>query len=69
MGYTDLLLGRLMRRMRSTGLWDRSLLVLTPDHGVSFVAGRSRRAADRVTLGGIGAIPVFMKLRQEPERA
>lgn len=61
-GYTDLLVGRLMRRLKAQGLWDRALVVLTPDHGVSFVPGRSRRRADRVTLGGIGAIPMFVKL-------
>ena len=61
-GYTDLLIGRLIRKMKATGLWDRALLVILPDHGVSFVPGNSRRMATRVTLGGIGVIPLFMKL-------
>jgi hypothetical protein len=61
-GYTDLLIGRLIRKMKATGLWDRALLVILPDHGVSFVSGNSRRTATRVTLGGIGVIPLFMKL-------
>jgi hypothetical protein len=61
-GYTDLLIGRLMRKLKATGLWDRALLVILPDHGVSFVPGNSRRTATRVTLGGIGVIPLFMKL-------
>ena len=61
-GYTDLLMGRLIRRLRATGLWDRALLVVLPDHGVSFVPGRSRRTATPATVGGIGAIPFFMKL-------
>jgi hypothetical protein len=61
-GYTDLLIGRLVRKLKATGLWDKALVVILPDHGVSFVAGNSRRTATRVTLGGIGVIPLFMKL-------
>jgi sulfatase-like protein len=61
-GYTDLLIGRLMRRLKATGLWDRSLVVVLPDHGVSFLPGRSRRTATPSTVGGIGVIPFLMKL-------
>jgi len=61
-GYTDRLIGRLIRKLKATGLWDKALLVMLPDHGVSFVAGNSRRTATPVTLGGIGVIPLFMKL-------
>ncbi len=68
-GYTDRLIGRLIRRLKSRGLWDRALVVLTPDHGVSFVPGRSRRTADRLTLGGIGAIPMFIKLPGQQQGA
>jgi Sulfatase len=60
-GYTDRLLGRLIRRMRKTGLWDRALLVILPDHGVSFIPGNSRRMATETTVGGIGMIPFFLK--------
>jgi Sulfatase len=60
-GYTDLLIGRLMRKLARTGLWDRALVVVVPDHGVSFVSGVSRRAVSRATVGGIAPIPFFLK--------
>ena len=61
-GYTDLLIGRLVRRLKAIGMWDRALVVVLPDHGVSFLPGRSRRTATAATLGGIGVIPFFVKL-------
>ena len=64
-GYTDRLVGRLIRRLRRTGLWDRALLVMLPDHGVSFIPGTSRRRATETTVGGIGVIPFFMKLPRQ----
>jgi hypothetical protein len=35
-GFVDRMLGELIERLRRTGLWDRALVVLTADHGVSF---------------------------------
>jgi Sulfatase len=60
-GYTDLLMGRLIRKLKRTGLWDRALVAVVPDHGVSFVPGVSRRAVSRATVGGIAPIPFFLK--------
>jgi hypothetical protein len=34
--YTDLLLGQVLDRLEATGLYDRSLIVVTADHGESF---------------------------------
>ena len=38
-GYTDRLLGQLVARLKEVGLYDRALLVVTADHGVSFDPG------------------------------
>ena len=38
-GYTDALLGRLVRTLRKSALYDRALLVVVADHGVSFQGG------------------------------
>ena len=35
-GFVDRLLGQLMTQMRRTGLWDRAMVVLVADHGISF---------------------------------
>jgi hypothetical protein len=60
-GYADLLLGRLIARLRATGLYDRAVIVLAADHGVSFVSGLPRRKVTRSTFGGIAPIPFFLK--------
>jgi len=39
----DLWLGRLLDRLEALALFDRSLIVLTADHGVSFAPGANRR--------------------------
>ena len=43
LGYADRVLGGLVSRLRATGLYDRALVVVTADHGVSFRAGQKRR--------------------------
>ena len=42
-GFVDRLLGRLVRRLRERGLYERSMIVVTADHGVSFTPGGARR--------------------------
>jgi hypothetical protein len=61
-GYTDKLLGRFMRRLRAVGLWDQALVVVGPDHGISFRAGDLRRDPTRTNLSELAFIPLFMKL-------
>jgi hypothetical protein len=60
-GYADLLLGRLIRRLRAIGLYDRAIVVLAADEGVSFVPGISRRIVTRTTVGGVAPVPFFLK--------
>ena len=57
-GYVDRLIGRVLRRP-AAGLYDRALVVLTADHGVSFRSG-SRRAA-RATRRGHARVPLLIK--------
>jgi hypothetical protein len=61
LGYADRVLGRLVARMRATGLYDRALLVVTADHGVSFRAGQKRRPLSPVNLQDIAYVPLFVK--------
>jgi hypothetical protein len=35
-GFVDRLLGQLMAQLRRTGLWDRAMVVVVADHGISF---------------------------------
>ena len=40
--YTDRVLGQVVARLKSTKLWDRSLVIVTADHGISFQPGGQR---------------------------
>ena len=62
---TDRLLGELMRRMRATGLWDKSLLVVTADEGVSIRPGELKRTVEPkhpTNLADMAFVPLFVKL-------
>jgi sulfatase-like protein len=64
-GYTDRVLGQLMAKLRATGLWDKSLVVLAADHGVAFNPSSPRRKITLDDAGGIAPVPFFMKLPGE----
>lgn len=61
-GYTDELLGRFMNRLKAVGLWDKALVVVDPDHGISFRGGDKRRDPTRTNLSDLAFIPFFMKV-------
>jgi hypothetical protein len=66
-GYTDRLLGRFLRRLHSTGLWDKALVVVTADHGISFRGGDLRRHATKTNLAELAFTPLFVKLPGQQE--
>jgi hypothetical protein len=61
-GYADRVLGELLARLCATGIYDRALLVVTADHGVSFRAGQKRRPLSERNLQDIAYVPLFVKL-------
>jgi hypothetical protein len=61
-GYADRLIGRIVSRMRTEGLWDEAVFVVIADHGVSFHTGRHRRYVSRATFADIAGVPLFVKL-------
>lgn len=48
--------------MKRTGIWDRALVIVTADHGVSFRSGSDLRVIAKETAGEIAAVPMFVKL-------
>jgi hypothetical protein len=60
-GYVDRVLGQLVRRLRSADLWNRSLVIVTADHGVSFRPGERRRLVNANNIPDIAPIPLFVK--------
>jgi sulfatase-like protein len=62
LGFTDHELGRLLRRLKEQGMYDKSLVVVAADHGVAFDLGkRDRRKITRENAEEIGPIPFFIK--------
>lgn len=58
----DAMLGRLVERLKATGLYDRSLLVLTADHGMAFQPGQPGRASlGPGTAPDVLWVPLFIK--------
>jgi hypothetical protein len=61
-GAVDTLVGRLIARMKATGIYDRAALVVMADHGVSFrVGAMDRRTIVRGNAFDIAPIPLFIK--------
>jgi sulfatase-like protein len=60
-GYTDKLLGKFIARLHKVGLWDKALVIVMPDHGVSFRGGDLRRRPTRSNLADLAFIPLFVK--------
>jgi arylsulfatase A-like enzyme len=58
----DNAVGRLLRRLKETGMYDRTLLILVADHGTSFRLGEEdRRIATPANIQGIAPVPLFVK--------
>lgn len=61
LAYTDRLIGQVVQQLKDQGLWDRSLVMVTADHGVSFTPGQPRRRLGDRNAHEIMAVPLFVK--------
>lgn len=61
LAYTDRQLGRLIGRIKESGIWDDALFVVTADHGAAFQKGGSRRLVNAFNAGWIVPVPLFIK--------
>ena len=64
--FVDRLIGELVARLDAVGLFDRSLIAITADHGVAFRPGRSRRLLELTDLEGgqpldLASVPLLIK--------
>jgi hypothetical protein len=58
----DRMVGDLLKRLKDTGLYDRSLLIVTADHGMSFYPGQQARASiTNTTAPDVLWVPLFIK--------
>ncbi|GIF71970.1 hypothetical protein Asi02nite_14880 [Asanoa siamensis] len=62
-GYTDKLVGKMIDRMKQTGLWDRAVVIVTADHGVSFTMDHQGRGMGPVEASPeeVLWVPTFVK--------
>ena len=61
-GAADKLLGELIEQMKATGLWQKAMLVVLADHGVSFRVGATdRRTIVPANAMDIAPIPLFVR--------
>jgi hypothetical protein len=61
-GFADRELGRLIGTLRRQRLFDRALIVVTADHGMSFDVGvNDRRKLSRRNIDEIAPVPFFLK--------
>jgi hypothetical protein len=65
--FTDRLLGRLLARLRSTGLYDRSMIVLTADNGESFGRLGNGHNFNSRNAGEIALTPLIVKVPFQEE--
>ncbi len=65
-GYVDRQLGLIVRRMKRTGIFDRSLLIVVADHGIAFEVGvKERRQVTETNFEQVAAVPFFVKRPQQ----
>jgi hypothetical protein len=60
-GYADTLTRRMIGTLKRVGIWDRAIVVVTADHGISFDPRYHRRIADPDNLAGVANSPLFIK--------
>ena len=61
-GATDMLLGELIARLKETGIYDKAMVVVLSDHGISFRVGATdRRTIVPANASDIAPIPLFVK--------
>jgi Sulfatase len=59
--YADRLTTLLIKRLKKVGIWQKALVIVTADHGISFDPKTFRRIAEPAAFGGIANPPLFIK--------
>ena len=69
LGFADRLLGRVIARLKSQGMYDDTLIVVTADHGFSWKVGtQTRRSVDLSNVDELGPVPLIVKRPGRPAR-
>ena len=60
-GFTDFLMGKVIKKLKQDGIWDRAIVTVAADHGVSFQPGLPRRVPNKANLASIASVPLIVK--------
>lgn len=66
-GFVDTLVGQLIDHLKDLELYDDALIVITADHGCSFLPGHSRRQVTETTHPGVILVPMIIKVPGQKE--
>jgi hypothetical protein len=62
LGFADRMLGRAIARLKSQGVYDDTLIVVTADHGFAWKVGvDTRRSVDASNVDELGPVPLIVK--------
>jgi hypothetical protein len=64
---TDRFLGDLLDSLKTNGTYDESLIIITADHGASYINAYPHRAPTLHTFGDIAFVPLFIKYPNQTE--
>ncbi|HUF95309.1 MAG TPA: sulfatase-like hydrolase/transferase [Acidimicrobiia bacterium] len=60
--YADTILGKVIQRMKTEGIYEESMLLVVADHGITIEPGvENQRLITAETVGTIAAVPMFVK--------
>ncbi|HEV3496866.1 MAG TPA: sulfatase-like hydrolase/transferase, partial [Actinomycetes bacterium] len=61
LAYTDRLVGEIVQRLKTQGLFDKALVIMTADHGISFTPGQAQRTLQDRNAHELMWVPLFIK--------
>jgi hypothetical protein len=65
LAYTDRLVGEVVQRLKTQGLYDKALVIFTADHGISFTPGKAPRTLQEGNAHELMWVPLFIKTPQQ----
>lgn len=66
-GYADLLVGRILDKIRRNGDFEKAMIILTADHGISYDQADLRRDATETNIGATVNPPLIIKYPGQTE--
>jgi len=67
-GFVDTLIGKMIAKLKNEGIYDQTLIIITADHGVSFIPNDSRRKLTPKNKYEIMSVPLIMKLPHQKHK-